>query len=109
MSDQSATNPMEPVDGYGRMSAIKTWVSLEFDITESELIGGQRSRRISRARQAAYWLAKKSTRLSLPQIGAALGKDHTSVMYGVGRATEIMAVDAQFNETVTRLFRRLST
>jgi chromosomal replication initiation ATPase DnaA len=45
----------------------------------------QRSRRktVSEARCAVYWLARKLTRLSYPEIAHELGRDHTTVMNGV--------------------------
>lgn len=49
-----------------------------------ELISPWRPRSLARARQFAYWLMKKRLpHLSLPQIGRAFLRDHTSVLHGL--------------------------
>lgn len=42
-----------------------------------------RARRFCRPRQVAFYVARALTGMSLPQIGAAMGKDHTTVLHGI--------------------------
>jgi chromosomal replication initiation ATPase DnaA len=61
-------------------------VCIKHQVTRSELIGPQRSARISSARQEAMYRMKTETTMSLPQIGHRLGnRDHTTVLHGVRR------------------------
>lgn len=52
-------------------------------ITWGQLVSNRRSPTYSWPRQEVYWRAHKETALSYPEIGAALGRDHTTVIYGV--------------------------
>lgn len=47
------------------------------------ILGAQRGRWISRPRQVAMWVASRTTRKSLPQIGAVMDRDHTTIMHGI--------------------------
>lgn len=53
-------------------------------ITPVEIRSRRRRVALSRPRQMAYWLVRDSLELmSWPDIGAAMNKDHTTVMHGV--------------------------
>ena len=57
-----------------------------FGVTRGDLLSARRGREVARPRQVAYWLAKKVTLHSLPEIGRAIGgRDHTTIMAGVKR------------------------
>lgn len=61
-------------------------VCIAHQVTRSELLGAQRSKKITAARHEAMYRMKTETTLSLPQIGQRLGgKDHTTVLHGVRR------------------------
>ena len=62
---------------------IQARVAKRFNLTLTEIVGGQRSRRITRPRMIGYWLSSKLTTASLPQIGRIYNKDHTTIMYGI--------------------------
>lgn len=63
-------------------------------VTEAELLGRQRSRHLSRPRQIAMLIASEETTASLPTIANCLGnRDHTTVMHGIKRARELVAID----------------
>jgi hypothetical protein len=49
---------------------------------------GKQSPSIIEARQLAMWALRERTRWSYPELGTALGVDHTAVMHGVRRASE---------------------
>lgn len=48
-------------------------------------------RAVAVARQEFMWRARKETRFSLPQIGAFIGRDHTTVLHGIRRHEERIA------------------
>lgn len=59
-------------------------VSEAFGLPVSEIRGYSRERRYVEARHCAFVLARKETKLSLPQIGGYFsGRDHTTVMHGL--------------------------
>jgi chromosomal replication initiator protein len=79
---------------------IKALVAAEFRTTVPHLSGPQRYRRLVRARQVAMWLARRTTEHSLPQIGWAFDRDHTTVLHGIEKVDEIMERDPSFAEIV---------
>jgi chromosomal replication initiator protein len=86
-----------------QIDRIKVLVAGEFRTTVAHLIGPQRYRRLVRARQVAMWLARRTTAHSLPQIGWAFDRDHTTIMHGVEKVDEIMERDPAFAAMVWRL------
>lgn len=86
---------------------IQRKVAEHFNIRLSDLIGPKRVRTIARPRQIAMFLAKQLTSRSLPEIGRRFGgRDHTTIMHGVRKIEELMAVDQQMNDDL-QLLRRL--
>ena len=60
-----------------------------YSTTKPEFISHRRSHYIVEARQVFYWLARKYTSFSLPQIGAFCGgRDHTTILHGVNKIDE---------------------
>lgn len=62
-------------------------VAAEHGLTAADLVGRDRTRRVSYARQELYWRMKREfPRLSLPQIGKLVGnRDHTTVLDGLAK------------------------
>jgi len=57
-----------------------------YNTTKTEFVSHRRRHYIVEARQVFYWLARKHTSFSLPQIGAFCGgRDHTTVLHGVNK------------------------
>ena len=52
-----------------------------FDTSVEELRGPGKTRALAQSRQIAMYLCRELTDLSLPKIGQAFGRDHTTVMY----------------------------
>jgi chromosomal replication initiator protein len=72
-----------------------------YNLTEDELRGSRRTRRIARPRQVVMFLLREETEASLPQIGEELGgRDHTTVLYGCDRIRELMDEDDQFKREI---------
>jgi chromosomal replication initiator protein len=69
-------------------------VARQFGIEVDRLLSRERTREVALPRQVAMYLMRKETSASLPQIGEALGgRDHTTVMYGCDKITNLMETD----------------
>lgn len=74
--------------GKGSMRAIIRVVSSATGVSPIDLVSLRRDARTAKARQIVAWLARKLTVLSLPQIGARLGRDHTTILHAINRCDE---------------------
>lgn len=54
-------------------------------ITMAKILGAQRSQKYVKPRHIAMWRAARETKASLVEIGRIFGRDHTTVMYAVGK------------------------
>jgi chromosomal replication initiator protein len=81
-----------------------------FDVTVDELRGPGKTRSLAQSRQIAMYLCRELTDLSLPKIGQAFGRDHTTVMYAERKVRAEMAerheVFDQVKELTTRIRQR---
>jgi chromosomal replication initiator protein len=78
-----------------------------YNIRLSDMIGPKRLRNIARPRQVAMFLSKQLTTRSLPEIGRRFGgRDHTTIMHGVRKIEELMAIESQLADDLL-LLRRL--
>ncbi len=86
---------------------IQRKVAEHYNIRLSDMIGPKRLRNIARPRQVAMYLSKQLTPRSLPEIGRRFGgRDHTTIMHGVRKIEELMALDSQLSDDL-QLLRRL--
>jgi chromosomal replication initiation ATPase DnaA len=63
------------------LHSIAASTALHYGIPIEDLLGTDRSKRFSHPRQTVCYLAYKNLPLSLPEVGRALGRDHTTVMH----------------------------
>jgi chromosomal replication initiator protein len=83
-------------------------VAENYGITEENILGRDRSRAVALPRQVAMYLMREEARISLPQIGEALGgRDHTTVMYGCDKVTDMMERDHSFRRQVLDIREQL--
>jgi len=72
-------------------------VAVAFDLTPADLTGDSRMRHIVLARQAACWVLRQASPLSLEEIGRLLGgRDHTTIIYSIGQIERRCAADPHF-------------
>lgn len=76
-------------------------VAERLELTPGDILSASRATRPVQARQIIYWLARKHTTLSFPQIGRAMHQDHSTVMSGVDRVEELLANNAPFKDYLT--------
>ena len=68
-----------------------------YGIGKAEFASIRRNPRLVEARQVFYWVAKRFTSFSFPQIGHFCGKDHSTVIHGFRK------VDAAFDRYRTNI------
>lgn len=95
-------------DRYVTMDDIKKRVCEYFGIKPKEIDSPKRLKNITRSRQVAMYLCKELTTKSFPEIGREFGgKDHSTVMYSIGKVKEMMQTDQSFSEDVSTLRKSL--
>ncbi|GAC1520976.1 MAG: hypothetical protein NVS3B1_04630 [Marmoricola sp.] len=98
-----------PVGGEPEVTAplIIAQTAAYFGYSTEELCGPRRTQNLVTARQIAMYLCRELTNLSLPKIGQAFDRDHTTVMNAERRIrkgiTERHALFAQVTELTTRI------
>lgn len=71
-----------------QLLSIAAAVMLRDGLNENELFSHRRNPALVRARHEIMYRAAKETKLSLPQIGRFLERDHSSVVHGIARHAE---------------------
>jgi chromosomal replication initiator protein len=83
-------------------------VAREWKTSVEAILGRDRSQKIAEPRQVAMYLMRKETDASLPQIGAALGgRDHTTVMYSIGKIENQIETKAELRKRVINIKQHL--
>ncbi len=79
-------------------------VAKAFDVSMDRLLSRDRSRKVALPRQIAMYLMREDAKISLPQIGEALGgRDHTTVMYGCEKVADLMERDERLRRQITQI------
>jgi chromosomal replication initiator protein len=78
-----------------------------FDTTVEELRGPGKTRALAQSRQIAMYLCRELTDLSLPKIGQAFARDHTTVMYAQRKILSEMAERREIFDHVKELTTRI--
>ena len=74
---------------------IEAAVGAYFGITPADLHSSRRVKTVSTARMVAMYLARRHTRMSFPEIGRFMGKNHSSVVLAVQRMEKLLAGEGQ--------------
>lgn len=64
-------------------------VAINRKVTEAQILGRRRDRHIVVARHEACYRIRSELRLSLPDIGKIMGRDHTTILHGVRKHCEL--------------------
>lgn len=70
---------------------IITKIATHFNISKSAIYGTSRAMRFALPRHIAFYMVREYTKLSYPQIAMIFNRDHTSIMHGRKRISEILA------------------
>jgi chromosomal replication initiator protein len=101
--EQVLTNAGQPTSVGCDVPAIIKRVAAAFGVTERELLGASRLRGVLRPRQVAMYLVRELTGLSLPRIGAAFARDHTTVLHACRKVEGELEGDAALARQVSDL------
>ena len=83
-------------------------VAKSFGVSLESLLGRGRSREVALPRQVAMYLLREEAHISLPQIGEALGgRDHTTVMYGYEKISNLIEQDDRLRRQVVDIREQL--
>ncbi len=81
-----------------------------FGISVERILERDRSRQAAMPRQIAMYLLREDAKLSLPQIGEFVGgRDHTTVMYGCDKVSDLMERDDHLRRQIIQIRERLYT
>jgi chromosomal replication initiator protein len=83
MSNSSPYSPRRRLQSSLRQ--IQELVADYYALSPGELLGRSRTRELSAARHLAIYLAHEITGASLPALGEAFQRDHTTVLYALRR------------------------
>ncbi len=108
LTQECLTDVLRASDRKVTIEEIQRKVAEHYNIRLSDMIGPKRLRNIAGPRQIAMYLAKQLTPRSLPEIGRRFGgRDHTTIMHGVRKIEELMAIDSQLSDDLQLLKRLL--
>jgi len=79
-----------------------------YQLRIADLSSKRRSRSVARPRQVAMALAKELTEHSLPEIGEAFSRDHTTVLHACRVVRELLETDGKLREDWDKLIRKLT-
>jgi chromosomal replication initiator protein len=83
-------------------------VASAYNLSPDQVTGRGRTKKVALPRQIAMYLMREEGNISLPQIGDALGgRDHTTVMYGCDKISDLLERDDQFRRRVLEIREQL--
>jgi len=76
---------------------IEAVVTTYFGITPADIHSSRRTRTVSVARMIAMFLARRRTRMSYPEIGRFMGKNHSSAVLAVQRLEKCLSAEGSLD------------
>jgi chromosomal replication initiator protein len=105
---EMALSDLLPRRGDVQPAEIVRQVADTFGVTVDRMLGRERTKEIALPRQIAMYLLREESNFSLPQIGETLGgRDHTTVLYGCSKITEMMETDDRLRRQVIDIKEKL--
>ncbi len=74
-----------------------------FGIKKDDILSCTRSKDIANARRLAMFLSREITQMSLPEIGNAFNKNHTTVIYSCEKVKKESSTNQEFEEILNEL------
>lgn len=79
-----------------------------YKISKKEMLADRRTRKLSRPRQIAMYLAKTMTMRSLPEIGRFFAnRDHTTILHGVRKIERLITDDPSYAFEINQIRRAI--
>lgn len=92
--------------GNGRL--IVDMVAHHFNLSPEELIGKDKTKKITLARQIAMYLMRQESNYSFAEIGKELGRrNHATILYGCQKITKEMTTNPQLQQKVLEIQEKL--
>ena len=85
------------------LAATATYHQLSMD----DMLSKSRTKEVVRARQVAMYLAREETEASLPQIGVALGRNHSTILHGYNKIANEIPLDDALRHELSAIRRQL--
>ncbi len=95
MATQALADHLARTDSAVTLGDIESTVATYFGITPADIHSSRRTRTVSTARMVAVFLARRHTQMSYPEIGKAMGKNHSSIVLAVQRMEQLLAADGE--------------
>lgn len=104
----SIVEEIEPKQGgRPRIADIIAATAEHFGVLRADILSARRTANLARPRQVVYYLAKKLTLKSLPEIGRHVGKrDHTSALHGIRKIERLRQTDAKLDADLVTIAAR---
>jgi chromosomal replication initiator protein len=91
LATEAMADHLARTDSALTLGDIEAAVATFFGITPADLHSTRRTRTVSAARMVAMFLARRHTRMSYPEIGKFMGKNHSSAVLAVQRMEKLVA------------------
>lgn len=85
------------------METIVRVVSLHYKVTEREMRGPGRAKRVNEARQVSMWLARQMIDGTYQQIASFFGRDHSTAMSSISKIDKMRQEDHEFMSLLDKL------
>lgn len=82
-------------------------VSEFYSVSEEDIRGSSRKGNIVSARQVAMYITRELTEMSLPQIGVAFEKNHTTVLHSINKVEEDIRMNMRQKRIVEDLIKNI--
>ncbi|MFP4355309.1 MAG: chromosomal replication initiator protein DnaA [Phycisphaerae bacterium] len=97
LARQTLSDHLARTDSAVALGDIETIVASYFGVTPADIHSSRRTRTVSLARAVTMYLARKYTHMSFPEIGRAIGKNHSSVVLGAQKVQQALEADEDFS------------
>lgn len=97
-----------PIGSRVTIAEIQAQVAEHYDVAPIEMTSKRQGHKVAHPRQAAMYLAKQLTSLSLPEIGRRFGgRDHTTVIHAIRAVEHRRASDPKLDRDIRSIRARL--
>jgi chromosomal replication initiator protein len=97
LATQAMADHMARTESVVTLGDIVAAAAAFFGITPADIHSSRRTQTVSAARMVAMFLARRHTRMSFPEIGKCMGKNHSSVVLAVQRMEALLAGEGKLS------------
>jgi len=97
------------VQPHMTVEGIQRSVAAFFDVRMADMTSKCRTQNVALPRQVAMYMCRTMTSSSLPEIGAAFGKTHATVLYSFRSVHDRIGRDSQFKQMIARIEKKIES